>query len=290
MTTSIPNYVQTKLGPRRTEKWLRTRLGTLGLLLQAPESKKKSLTSPKRRIIAHRTGAGGVAEKENQIATGEKAVAAGASIEGDVVQLRDGTIVVHHDLTGARIAGDSRRLAEINFSEVQEWKIDVPTLRDFLLAFRSVDISLDVKFDRESPFESQVRLVDSTIEEIRKSGIEERVTLASLESWRGALLIRSRGYRGPTALSRPELYLLYLAPWAYKRIPQSGDVAQIPIGTAKQLGRRFFQICQRYDLRSHVWGVEDARTAKMLFDMGSDLVETDHPERVLAGLSALGLD
>ena len=148
--------LETRLGRRRGDKWIRTRVGLLGLLVQGPKINKSAKTRKRvstiRKVIAHRTGPAGKIHAENKIATGKRAVALGASIEGDVVRLADGTLVVHHDLTGKRTVGDSRRLAKLTLAELRETHGDVPTLAEFLHTFRDVEISLDLKFDGRKLF------------------------------------------------------------------------------------------------------------------------------------------
>lgn len=233
------------------------------------------------RLYAHR---GASAElPENSLQAFEKALADGANaLELDVHRTADGHFVVAHDPHGRRLAGVDKRISTLTLDDVKKWDVSttdprdlghhaVPTLAEVLEAFPDIPMSIDHKPDDPES-------VPDLLDVVARCGADETVTLASF-SVRVVHRIRSLGFRGRTALTRPEIVWLRFLPTALARKLVAGDAAQIPThsGAVRLDGRRFLEKCRALGIRTDYWVVNDPGEARTLLARGATGVMTDDP-------------
>jgi len=233
------------------------------------------------RLYAHRGASAHV--PENSLEAFEKALADGANaLELDIHRTRDGHFVVAHDPHGRRVAGVPDHICNLCLEDVKRWDLSttdardlrhhaVPTLEEVLVAFPKVPLSVDHKPDNPGA-------VPDLLELLARHGAEERVTLASFSS-RVVSRIRGLGYRGRTALTRPEIVWLRFLPAPLARKFIAGDAAQIPThsGPIRLDGVRFLEKCRLLGIRTDYWVVNDPAEARTLLDAGATGVMTDDP-------------
>jgi glycerophosphoryl diester phosphodiesterase len=225
------------------------------------------------RLYGHR-GASARAP-ENTLAAFEIALADGANaLELDVHRTADGHFVVAHDPDGARTAGCDEAIARVRLSDVRRWSADgesVPTLDEFLDAFPTTPVSIDLK-------PNDPAAVGPLVDLLSARGCESTVTLASFHDrlvWRA----RRLGWAGRTALTRTEVAALRLAPLAVARRIIRGQAAQIPLRSgAIRLDRRaFLTRCRRLGIRADYWVVNDPGQARTLLAAGATGIMSDDP-------------
>ncbi len=98
----------------------------------------KDITWIKNRLIAHR----GLHSKdklvpENSMKAFELAIKHNYGIEMDINVLKDGTVVVFHDITLDRLTGQSGNLNDLNYEQIKNLKLlntneHIPTLKEVL--------------------------------------------------------------------------------------------------------------------------------------------------------------
>ena len=161
-------------------------------------------------LFAHR-GAG-VEEPENTLPSFLKALSVGATaLETDAHLTRDGHVVLSHDPTGVRMAGEHGALRELTLAQVKQWDAGwgfieargrrpfagqgyrVPLLEELLSAVPRVPINVDLKQDTPS-------MVDAVIRLLHRSGDAPRVRLTSFHP---SVLreVRRRRYAGPLSFA-----------------------------------------------------------------------------------------
>jgi glycerophosphoryl diester phosphodiesterase len=249
-----------------------------------------------RPVIAHR-GASADAP-ENTLEALALAVAQGADvIEVDVRLTRDGVPVLLHDPTLDRTTDRAGEVARLTLEEVRaadagarfhgadgdSWRgrgVRVPTLAEALDAVRDTPILLELKVaEAQGPV---ARL-------LRERGEVERCAVASFR--RGAL----RAFAGGQFLvgsSRPDVALLlaltrlrlptprprarFLAvPWRWK------NRIEVP-------RRRFVAAARRHGRPVHVWTVDDAEVARLLWGRGVSGIITNRPASMREVRAAAG--
>ena len=243
-----------------------------------------------RPVIAHR-GASGSAP-ENTIAAFELAVRQGAdAIELDVRLTADGVPVVLHDATLDRTTDRRGLLSSLSVTELHEVDagarftpdggrtfrfhaagVRIPTLAEVLRAFPEMPLLLEVK---EPAAQEEVRRV------LIDESAAERCVLAS--EHHDALQV----FREPpfaVAASSAEIGALY---WAVllRRVPSSVPYRTLSV-PVRHRGlpvptRGFVAAARRLGCPVHVWTVNDAATAMMLWGRGVAGMVTNFPEAVL---------
>jgi glycerophosphoryl diester phosphodiesterase len=232
------------------------------------------------RLYGHRGASAHL--PENTLPAFERALADGANaLELDIHRTADGHFVVAHDPHGLRLAGVNEHICTLGVETVKKWNVaectpieachSVPTLAEVLDAFPKVPMSIDHKPDDPSG-------VPDLLEVIARHGAEDHVTLASF-SPRVIGRIRSMGYPGRTALTRPEVAVLRFLPAALARVFVRGDAAQIPThsGPLRLDTGRFLDRCRRLRIRADYWVVNDPEEAHRLLQRGATGVMTDDP-------------
>jgi len=227
------------------------------------------------RIYAHR---GASAElPENTMAAFRRAVELGVdALELDIHQTRDGVLVVAHDPDGLRMAGVPERLADLSFAEAQRWDVGhgerLPRFEDVVSEFGTMPLNVDLKRGA----------ADATVDLLRRMNAEKRVCLASFQV-QTLRRVRALGYRGPTALSRPEVLAALCTPAAIRRGPFRcrASRAQLPTRLGQPwIVRRMHALGLAVDF----WTVDDPALARRLVAMGADGIMTNDPRTIVPAL------
>lgn len=101
------------------------------------------------RVIAHRGGA--LLAAENSAAAFGAAAAAGADIvETDVRRTKDGVLVCFHDDSLLRLAGDARKVTDLDLASLRDLVPNVLTLPEAMAASAPLGLLLDVKLRDEA--------------------------------------------------------------------------------------------------------------------------------------------
>ncbi|MCU1279378.1 MAG: Glycerophosphoryl diester phosphodiesterase [bacterium] len=226
-------------------------------------------------IYAHR---GASAElPENTMAAFRGAVELGVdALELDIHATRDGVLVVSHDPDGRRRAGVDARIADVTWDEAQRWDVGggerLPRFEEVVTGFPRLVLNVDLKHD----------VADATVALLRRHGAEERVCLASFQL-RTMRRVRALGYRGPTALSRPEAMSALAFPAALRRGPLRcrAKRAQLPVWLAKPW---IVARMKALGLAVDFWTIDDPDQARRLVALGADGIMTNDPRRIVPAL------
>lgn len=241
-----------------------------------PGSRFAYLDAPTPLAIAHRGGA--IEHVENTRPAFEAAVALGyRHLETDVRVTADGVLVAFHDPTLDRVTDQSGRVDALPWREVSTALIGgrdpVVLLEDLLTAWPDVRFNLDVK--AAGVLAPLARL-------IRRTGVLDRVCLASFSDARVAAARRLLGPDLCTSLGPRGVAALRLSSWS----PRAAGLVRIQAGCAQvplQLGgrplvdERFLAAAHERSLQVHVWTVDDPAEADRLLDLGVDGIMTDRP-------------
>ena len=242
-----------------------------------------------RPVIAHR-GASGEAP-ENTLAAFELAVRQRAdAFELDVRLTADGVPVVMHDATLDRTTDRAGPVGALPLAEVRRADagarftadrgrtfpcrgtgVRIPTLADVLQSFPAMPVLVEVK---EPGVQEAVRRV------LVEEGAVERCVLAS-EHEAALTLFREPpfacGASGPeiAALYRAVLFRRPLPVVRYRLLSVPERYRGLPVPT-----RRFVAAARRLGCPVHVWTVNDAATARLLWGRGVAGMVTNLPEKI----------
>jgi len=228
------------------------------------------------RAIAHRGGGGPL---ENTLAAFSAAVALGyRHLETDLHVTRDGVLVVAHDPTLFRVAGDPRRVSDLTLTELGEVRIGgserVPTFDELVDAFPDARLTVDLKCD--AAVAPMVRLLE------RRPELLDRLCLGSFSTARVAAVRERFGERLMTAATPREIVRLLVAVRLRRRPPriEAGCVA-VPerypeSGRGFAVGdTRFIETVAELGPAVHVWTVNDPGRMRALVAAGVSGIVTD---------------
>lgn len=215
---------------------------------------------------------------ENTVEAFRAGLLGGANaLEMDVQRTMDDAIIVFHDEDGQRVAGQSAKIGKTSFSEIQKWKVKVPTLAEVIEAFPGIPLNVDIKAH-------DAKTVTLVIDEVNKLDAQHRVLLTSMSA-RVIAMLRS-SYDGQIGLSALEVAALYFIPkFLLRGFGFAGRAAQIPLRWSFfRLDRRgFIDKCHDLGLRVDYWVVNDEQTARRLVAVGADGIMSDDPGLLRAG-------
>lgn len=248
------------------------------------------LQDPRRpRVLAHRglvtpqMRADGIAE--NTVAAIAAAHAAGAMyVESDCHLTADGEVVLFHDVGLQRVAGDPRRVAEVELAEIEEIMAPmggVATLAQALEAFPDTRFNIDVKAAAAAVPAGRAVAAHA-----------DRVLLTSFDdARRRRALDAARVAGGAPATSAGRVVVLdaliaahllpidALAAFVLRGV----DALQIPErqGAIRVLTPRLLSVAHRHGVEVHVWTVNDPGDMRRLADLGVDGIVTDRADIAL---------
>ena len=194
-------------------------------------TKHPYLSPTKPRVLAHRGLAIASGIDENTLLAFEAAILAGATyIESDVQVTRDGVAVLFHDDDLARVAGVSKKIAELTLEELSQIKLSlggaVPTLEQALTRFNSVNFNLDIKV---------WGAIAPAIEVINRLGVHDRVLVSAFSERRRRAALRLLNRPVASSAGSALVLALYFASTLsliplMRAISKSADAVQVPAG------------------------------------------------------------
>ncbi|WP_425613701.1 glycerophosphodiester phosphodiesterase family protein [Anatilimnocola sp. NA78] len=231
---------------------------------------------PAVQITAHRGHAR--AAPENTLAAIRKAIESGADYaEIDVQLTADHQVILLHDRDLKRVAGDSRRLADLNFSELRQLDVGswfdasfaaerVPTLAEVIeLAKGRIKLNIELKY--YGPDEGLARRVAEVVAAHRFTQ-DALVTSFNYE----ALLENKR--RNPE--QRVGLIIAH----------SLGDVNRLEVDVfsvrADHLSDSMLRSAHRLQREVHVWTVNDRAAMTQWIQRGVDNLITSDPDLAIA--------
>ena len=241
------------------------------------------------RAIAHR---GGTAPVENTLAAFATAVGLGyRHLETDLHATRDGMLVVAHDPTLARVAGDRRAIADLTSEDLAAVRVGgsepVPTFLELVGAFPDARLTVDLKADAAvAPF---IRVLEQRPE------LLERLCLGSFSSARVETVRRVFGERLMTAATPRETIRLLRAVRLRRRPPRL-DAGLVAVPERYPDGRRgiavanarFLEVAADAGIAVHVWTVNDPVRMRHLSELGVAGIVTDELAQLRQVLEAAG--
>lgn len=212
-------------------------------------------------------------------------------IETDIHMSKDGHIIVSHDPSALRMAGENRFFSECTLDEIKQFDagkifVDrygeqpfvnqgfcVPTLEETLTKFKYTSFNVDIK-----PLDPKA--VSQTLKVIYKCKAEERVRIASFHT-QNLFQVRDSRYPGGTSLGPRECLWLVFAPVSLQ--PRLERVAaQIPTSIlgvsagSKSLIQKYHSV----GVPVYFWTINSQDEAKQLIANGADGVMTDDPRTI----------
>ncbi len=213
--------------------------------------------------IGHR---GGATAPENTLAAFAAALEAGAhAVECDLRTARDGAVIVVHDETLKRTAGQDRRVDELTLDELRRLDPAVPTLRETLdlIRSRSAYVNLEIK----------AADVEAVVRQVREAEMVDRVILSSFD----------HGWVAEAKRLEPQVAVSALLE---KPVRDAGRLARESIqadliAPGREIAtRELFASARRHGIGVHVWTVNDPAEMEGLIAAGASGLFTDHPDRL----------
>lgn len=242
------------------------------------------LAHPGAIAIAHRGG--GLEGEENTLPAFDHAVALGFThVELDVHATRDGVVVIHHDPDLSRICGDPRRIADLDWRDVQQVRTkggaEIPRLQELLERHPALHVTIEAKSDT---------VIAPLCDLIRGMGVLARTSIGAFAPARTA---QARRILGPGLLWSPahgQVARLFARGWGLPLRLQDFGVVQIPArwkGIAV-VTPRFLRAAHAAGVKVQVWTVNEEPEMHRLLDLGVDGLMTDRPGLLREVLEARG--
>ncbi len=231
------------------------------------------LDCPGGNAIAHRGGS--LEAEENTLPAFAHAVALGYThVELDVHATRDGVVVVHHDPTLARMTGDPRAIADLDWVELRAIRThggaEIPRLDALLEEHPGLFVNIEAKSDQVvAPLASLIRRMD----------VLERIGTGSFQRTRTDGLRALLGEGLCWSPAHASVLGLWLCGWGLP-VPLAGfPMVQVPerYKGIPVVTPRFLRAAHRAGIAVQVWTVNDAGSMVRLLDMGVDGLMTDRP-------------
>ncbi|WP_071796972.1 glycerophosphodiester phosphodiesterase [Natronohydrobacter thiooxidans] len=242
------------------------------------------LAHPGAIAIAHRGG--GLEAEENTLPAFDHAVSLEFThVELDVHATRDGVVVIHHDPELTRLCGDPRRIADLDWRDLQQVRTkggaEIPRLKDLLETHPALRVTIEAKSDS---------VVDPLCDLIQRMGVLPRVSIGAFAPARTA---RARDRLGPGLLWSPahgQVARLFARGWGLPLPLQDFRVVQIPTQWKgiQLVTARFLRAAHAAGVKVQVWTVNDEAEMHRLLDLGVDGLMTDRPALLRAVLEARG--
>lgn len=231
------------------------------------------LNHPRPIAFAHRGGS--LEAEENTLPAFAHAVALGYShVELDVHATTDGVVVIHHDETLERMAGDPRAVGTLDSATLAGLRTrggaEIPALAALLEEHRELFVNIEAKSDA---------VVGPLADLIRRLGVLDRVCVGSFSPARVAGL---RAALGPGLCWSPAHLgagRLWVAGWGLPVGRLAFPVVQVPVSYRglPVVTPRFLRAAHARGIQVQVWTVDDRSEMVRLLDMGVDGLMTDRP-------------
>jgi glycerophosphoryl diester phosphodiesterase len=277
-----PDGAETALGTEQPLSPWRRRLAYLSwaLFVLAPvtlwtDLSRYTQARPMVRVTAHRGHAR--AAPENTLSAMRKAIESGADYaELDVQRTADGVIVLLHDRDLKRVAGVSRRLDELSYTEVRKLDVGswfdpafagepVPTLEQVInLARGRIKLNIELKF-----FGPDRGLALAVARLVREQDFESECLVTSL-NYDALVEVKRHNPRLRTGLIVAKAL---------------GDVSRLGVEAlsvrAGALTDEMLRAAHRLGMEVHVWTVNDGRQMVRLMKRGVDNILTSVPDQAI---------
>lgn len=224
-------------------------------------------------IWAHR-GASGHAP-ENTLIAFEKAMAMGADgIECDLRESRDGELVIFHDPTVQRLAGQSGRVVDLTLSELK--RLDIGSWFAPSFAGERVVTAEELIGKVPPPFllnlEIKAASPRKVVDLIQKRGIDDRVVVSSFDH----ILLKKVRSLHPTV---PIGYLVNREPLK-KILQEARRLEAVSIHLAsKQVTPDLLEKAHKEGFKVYVYTINEPSQMALFIDRGVDGLFTNYPDR-----------
>ncbi|PZU46231.1 MAG: glycerophosphodiester phosphodiesterase [Microbacterium sp.] len=243
-------------------------------------------SAEKPRVLAHRglvpRDSAGVVD--NTVAAFAAAHAAGAEyIESDCHVTADGVVVLFHDTDLVRVAGDSRRVADVPHDELAHLMAGLgglATAADTLAAFPDVRFNLDVKApDAAVPLG---RIVAPHADRVLLTSFADARRRAAMDAARAAGGTPATS-AGQATVARVLAGVASGSRTIVRRALRGIHALQVPerTGALRIVGPRFLRLVHEAGVEVHVWTVNDPLDMERLLDLGVDGLVTDRADLAL---------
>lgn len=246
------------------------------------------------RVLAHRGLVTAEGEDsgvwENTAAAFAAAQAAGADyIETDCQVTADGDVVLFHDDTLLRTAGDPRRVEDVRTAELVRLFANhggLLTVPEALDSFPTTRFNIDVKTAAAvEPIGPAIAEHAHRVLVTSFSDARRRAAIASVLRAGAEMRPATSGGTGVVAAVRG-MSSLRLSPG---RVVRDIDALQIPErrGAVRVLTPALLRAAHRRGVEVHVWTVNDPADMRRLAALGVDGIVTDHADLAIATLDRL---
>jgi len=230
---------------------------------------------PTPLVLSHRGNMPGFVE--NTLGGFRAALAAGADvIESDVRVSRDGVPFLIHDETLERLAGDARRIQDVDSAELKALDLGAgegaPSLEDVLVALPMARFNLDMK-SPDAPA--------ATASVLATRAAHQRVMLTTF-SGRNRRKVHRLMPEVATSISADQYVSIALAVtfrlnFLVKYLLGPCQALQIPMGAygLKTSSQRFIRIAHACNVDVHYWVINDEASMRLLLARGADGLVTD---------------
>jgi glycerophosphoryl diester phosphodiesterase len=242
------------------------------------------LDHPLPIAFAHRGGS--LEAEENTMSAFEHAVRLGYThVELDVHATTDGVVMIHHDDTLERMAGDPRTIADLDWAELSRVKTHggatLPRLDELLLSFPSLHVNIEPKSDS---------VLQPLADLLRRTDAVSRIGVGCFDPERTGRLRRMLGEQLCWSPAHAGVFRLWLKGWG---LPVKTDAFQMVQVPTAHLGipvvtRRFVEVAHAGGVQVHVWTVDEEPEMERLLDLGVDALMTDRPSLLRAVLERSG--
>lgn len=233
--------------------------------------------------ISHRANAGGA--PENSLSALDNSIRLGVDMaEIDVQLTADSVVVVWHDEDLMRMTGDSRRIVEVRYPEIEDLYLlstdqryhqtdRIATLEQFLEAARGrIQLMIELKYYEQNPL-----LAERTVELVRSHDMENEVVYKSLD------------YSAVLQLSN----LTENIPVGYVSAASVGDLSRLPIDFLSVFHQNITtDLVRNVWSREHkiyAWTVNDRDAAVTVLEKGADGIITDVPEMAMSIIEEIAM-
>ncbi|WP_215523100.1 glycerophosphodiester phosphodiesterase family protein [Varibaculum prostatecancerukia] len=238
----------------------------------------------KPQVIAHRGGGGETVENTRESILYAASLKV-SRFETDVRALKDGTVVLQHDVQLKNPWGDSREVGELTSREYFDLRGPQGqrpiSLKSALEDFPTLAYNVDIKEPRALP---------GALQAVNDADAWERVVFSSF-STKTLREVRKRHPYAQTSLSPCEvLKAVIAARTADTQLLQiSGAFAQVPLKWRgiTIVDRAFVAWNHKRGIRVEPWTVNDEQEMRKLARLGVDAIMTDYPTRLKAVLSTM---
>lgn len=242
------------------------------------------LDHPRPLAFAHRGGS--LEAEENTMPAFDRAVSQGFThVELDVHATRDGVVVIHHDDTLERMAGDRRAIADLDWVELRRITThggaQVPQLDELLSSFPDLFVNIEPK--SEQVLEPLAKL-------LHRHDALSRIGIGCFNPRRTARMCELLGGNVAWSPAHAGVFRLWLSGWG---LPAGGfgfPMVQVPthFNRIPVVTPRFVEAAHRRGIQVHVWTVDEEAEMERLLDMGVDALMTDRPGLLRAVMERRG--